>query len=625
MWLLNIIAFLIVTIYITYKTKENMAEVFPITACGLIFVLYVLAYFRCLSWIDGISIGLIGYSVFAFFRADAVKRKAQMDRGKELLFHPVTLMIICSIVIVSFLVQERIALWWDDVNFWATDVKSIYYLNGFAGKYGNAAPEFGDYPPGVQLFKWWFLHFSPNEFKEGLMFAGYYSLNILLLAPLFSKMKSGKSKIKNCIQYALGGICLFLFPSVVETFYLEGTCSDLPMGIAYGLFLWSVIDEKSHNLKISYCRQILSLSLVMICKNTGFQWVIYGLIFWFVYHWFMYKEERKGIFLRFIGVSMLPVIIEGSWLLSCLLKRRVAKLTGAGIKMAVSGVVPDVDYRMDLVENFIKGFTIEPIHRQNTIGIDLSVMAVILLTAFVIYFFGRKQIISKAECNLLLGFFAVTGIISYGITMIAHLTIFVTELQYLEAVVMTASIERYGAPFTIGLLYVIWGNWVNREHGWKRYSYTAAMLLVCLCAQWPGAYHALWGYRSELETRKAERAAMVEEEALVFAEKTRDIWKEKGTRILYMRDGSINHRVKDTYVNYEVAPLGVVYGDITENLFQSEVCRQLIEQSHASYLYADMTQLESNMLFTEMTEGFMYETLYKIEIQEGKIRLLAVE
>ena len=190
---------------------------------------------------------------------------------------------------------------------------------------------------------------------------------------------------------------------------------------------------------------------------------------------------------------------------------------------------------------------------------------------------------------------------------------------------MTASIERYGAPFTVGLLYILWGSWVTEEHQWKKYSYIVTMLFVCLCAQWPGAYHALWGYRSELETRRAERTMMVEEEALIFEEKTRDIWKEKGTRILYMRDGSKNHRVKDTYINYEVSPLGVVYGDITEELFQPEVCRQLMEQSHAGFLYADSTQMESKLLFTEMTENFKYETLYKIEVEEGEVRLLPVE
>ena len=625
MWLLSIIAFLIVTFVVAYKVKENVAEVLPVTVCGLIFILYILAYFRCLTLIDGISAGVIVCSLFCLFRSGREKRKEWIREAGKLLLHPVTIMIFAAVILVSILVQDRITLWWDDVNFWATDVKSIYYLNGFAGKYGNAAPEFGDYPPGVQLFKWWFLHFNPAEFKEGLMFAGYYTLNILLLAPLFANMKKAGNALLSGLQYVLGGVCLFIFPSMVETFYLEGTCSDLPMGIAYGLFLWSVINERKHNIKFSYCRQTMSLALVMLCKNTGFQWVIYGLIFWLVYHWFMYKEERKGILLRFLSISFWPVAMEGSWLLSCLLKRRVAKLTGAGIKMAVSGVVPNVDYRLDLVRNFVQGFTVVPIHRQNTIGIDLSVLAVIVLVACTIVFFGSKKIITVKERNLLLGFFAVSGMVSYGMTLVAHLTIFVTELQYLEASVMTASIERYGAPFTIGLLYVMWGLWTNREHKWSRYSYGLAIALVCLFTQWPGSYQALLGYRGELPVKAAEREAMVEEDAQLFAKKTKGIGLDKGTRILYMRDGSKNHRVKDTYINYEVAPLGVVYGDITEYLYQDDVCRQLIDQSHASYVYADAAQLESGRMFAGMTDNFQYETLYKIEISQGVITLKPME
>lgn len=623
MWLLNIIAFLIVTICIAYKSKENMAEVFPITACGLIFCLYVLAYFRCLSWIDGISIVILGYCFWQFFKSNDSKRKEWINVSKEILFQPVTWMILFAAVAVSFLTIDRIALWWDDVNFWATDVKSIYYFNGFAGKYGNVAPEFGDYPPGVQLFKWWFLHFNPNEFKEGFMFAGYYVLNILLLSPLFAKMKSVKNWILNGVQYLVGAVCLFVLPGVIETFYLEGTCSDLPMGIAYGLFLWSVIDEKNHNLKFSYCRQIFALSLVVICKNTGFQWVIYGLIFWITYHWFMWKEAPKNILKGLVGIAVLPAVLEGSWLLSCLLKRRVAKLTGAGIKMAVSGVVPAVDYRMDLVKYFMQGFVLEPIHRQNTVGIDLTVFVFIFLSVVLLLVGAKEGILSKKERNVLLTFWGISGVLSYGITLVAHLTIFVTELQYLEATVMTASIERYGVPFTMGLLYVLWGMWVNREHRWKGYSYVTAMAFVCLCTQWPGTYHALFGYRSELESKKEERELMTEE-ADVFAQKTSDIWKEKGTRVLYLRDGSKNHHVKDTYVNYRVSPLGVVYGNVAEDLTKGDSCKRLIEESHAMYLYADKTQIDSKSLFNQMTEEFTYETLYKIDVQGGEIKLLPI-
>ena len=81
-------------------------------------------------------------------------------------------------VVMTVCVSSKVVSWWDDYNFWATDVKSLFYLDGFAGKYANAAPEFGDYPPGTQMIKWWFMHFSPGRFREGLMFAGYYFMNL---------------------------------------------------------------------------------------------------------------------------------------------------------------------------------------------------------------------------------------------------------------------------------------------------------------------------------------------------------------------------------------------------------------------------------------------------------------
>mgnify|MGYP003294503452 CR=1 FL=1 len=151
------------------------------------------------------------------------------------------------------------------------------------------------------------------------------------------------------------------------------------------------------------------------------------------------QEEGKGVFIRFLKIAIIPLVVEVSWLLNCLVKRRVAKLTGAGIKMAVSGVVPNVDYRMELVKKYFQGFIMEPIHRQNTIGIDLSVLIYILLAMILIVFYEKQKMISKKEKNFLIIFFLLMAIISYGITLVAHLTIFVTELQYLEAKVMTAS------------------------------------------------------------------------------------------------------------------------------------------------------------------------------------------
>ena len=58
----------------------------------------------------------------------------------------------------------------------------MYALDGFAAKYTNSASDFGDYPQGIQLRKWWFVHLKPARFSAGLMFAGYYFGVILAFA-----------------------------------------------------------------------------------------------------------------------------------------------------------------------------------------------------------------------------------------------------------------------------------------------------------------------------------------------------------------------------------------------------------------------------------------------------------
>ena len=57
---------------------------------------------------------------------------------------------------------------------------------------------------------------------------------------------------------------------------------------------------------------------------------------------------------------------------------------------------------------------------------------------------------------------------------------------------------------------------------------------------------------------------------------------------------------------------------------QPEECRRVIDESHAKYVYADATLLDSGQLFVGMTEEFQYETLYEIVVQAGEIKLYPV-
>ena len=55
---------------------------------------------------------------------------------------PSFLVALLFVILISVLVNDKCVSWWDEINFWAADVKSIFYRNGFAAKYENVAPEF---------------------------------------------------------------------------------------------------------------------------------------------------------------------------------------------------------------------------------------------------------------------------------------------------------------------------------------------------------------------------------------------------------------------------------------------------------------------------------------------------
>ena len=263
-------------------------EAVPVGSALLILGLYVLAFFRVLSFSDYLAVS--GIAVLGIYLAGlpGEKRKELLRFAAREMTGPATLTMLVMTAVVTICVSGKVVSWWDDYNFWATDVKSLFYLDGFARKYTNVAAEFGDYPPGTQLMKWWFLNFSPNQFREGLMFAGYYFLNLTFLFPMLrildkdrgrqkrpqgnvqeslrrdAEESTGKLQNVKCpvwqkiLQMAAAAALLWLFPSVAEAFWCDGCCADLTMALVYGAFLVSVVDRE-HDRLFYYGRQALFL------------------------------------------------------------------------------------------------------------------------------------------------------------------------------------------------------------------------------------------------------------------------------------------------------------------------------------------------------------------------------
>ncbi len=639
MFIIQITAFLVLIMAIGWKFRIHLVEAVPI-GCGiLILMLYLLAFFRRLSFSDGIALLWLGGAVVCVARLSGEKRKLLLDFVRQELLGASTLTALFLIVSVCICVSAKVVSWWDDYNFWATDVKSLFYLDGFAGKYANAAPEFGDYPPGTQLMKWWFLHFSPAEFREGLMFAGYYFMNLAFLCPLLKVIRK-----RNVFAMAAGAAVLWFFPAVAEAFWCDGCCADLTMAVVYGAFLVSVADKKNHERLFYYGRQALFLMILVLCKNTGVIWAAFGILFDVGYHFLVLRREKNGDEQKsgtavgkqplswrcLLGVILAPVLAEGSWLGFCLFNRRVAKLTGTAIQMATGAMHIPV-YQEEMVRAFMEAFLKWPLHRYKTPAVDLSPLGLYLLILLIVFLLWHFRLLERRRAIYLGAFFAVTGVIFYSFNLISHLTIFSVETQYLEPFGMVSSIERYGAPFTIGGLYLLAFLIMNGQKTVRGAFLCVAFVL--LTTDHASACRALAGYRGTVDEVLDQRREIVDEAAERFLDAVGAGEHGRMGRVLYLRDSSDVSWVRNTYIGFEAAPVSVMYGNIDTEATESAEIVRAIEDTHAGYLYVDRLEGPGEELFipfldvSEVQKGavFEYECLYRVDETADGIRLVKTE
>lgn len=629
MAIIHILALMMGVLFLAYKAEEKIVDVLPAAVCILVLVLVALGYLGHFSWLDVIALGVLCGGGIGLARKGREEKKRIGEFFWKEIKEPGTVILLVTVLAVTFLVRDKTVTWWDDLNFWATDVKSLFYLDGFAGKYTNAAPEFGDYPPGTQMMKWWFLHFSPSVYREGLMFGGYYFMNLVFLAPLLGYLPGGRGvrreshrhlawmfPVMGAGLWILCGILLWSFPSVVESFYLDGTCADLTMSLIYGAFLVGVLDREGHKEFFYYGRLALYLMVLVLIKNAAFLWVGFGLLFFLVSQIANGRRGWKGLI-----VMASPVLSGGIWLLFCYLARRVAKSTGRVFSIASSGV-SWMDYTEDLLRSFGEAFLRWPLHRFKTVMIDLTPLGMCLL---VLLFFGilvgRKRV--KTAVGIGCGLFLLgSGLLYYGILLLTHLTVFAQETQYLEPFSMVSSIGRYGAPFTIGSLYMAAYLFLRSSRSGYG-GYLACILFVFFTADHQSAYRGLVGYRITQASFEAEKEKIMDEEAYRLLGSIEAAGLVRA-RVLYLKDGAEISWVQHPYLAYEASPVSVVSDYLDVRAGEWSEAGQIIEESHAGYLYVNPMGEAGEEYFRKRTEGgaFQYQQLYRIEKRGGEIYLI---
>ncbi len=627
MWFLLIAAFFIFAACVSIHFNESMCDVLPVTGAGLILFLYTLGLFGALPVIFPVACIFLLVFIFAIIRSESKRRKLLLSEIGKRLVSPATLTFIVVSAAVTFLTKDQIFSWWDDINFWSSDAKQIFYLNGFPGKYGNVSPEFGDYPPVTSLFKWIFLQLSGDGYKEGLQFSGYYVLSFLMLLPLVKFVEKAGKKLLT----VLFTLAVFMIPGIVNGIVFYGTPADITMGLVYGALLCAIWDREGHTNIFYFGRIAVYTSVLFLTKSVGIEWAVFALIFWFL----LYKKDF-GIFKAAVPAAL----FYGSWLLFCLINRRVAKVTGLGIKMATGSYAVPAN-AMDKARYFFLGLWTMPMHADHNITFDLPIggMFIVILAALVLLI--KKGAFKKGEAKAVSVFFGLTFVVTYGLIFVAHVSLFQSEDQYLDAFAMTNSIARYGAPFILGCMYLLimaalkWAvagegstGKIKAGNGLLGSSYfgvvySVIVIFILLTADYTGTAYGLHGYRATVADKAKYNSDMIDEGAAHFLETIdgrEELW---GHRVLNIRSSSFNHWVHDTYLSKEASPVPVIY----ETLMDDDTLQSMTDKivnSHAQYLYVEPQERESLEVFDSlMKDGKQFSTghVYKIERINGGVIL----
>lgn len=637
MVLLHVSAVLICILFLAWRFRVSLVEELPVFTCGLVLTLYVLAFLHRLSWIDGIAaFVVVGFSVWLGSRKKE-ERDGFLGACCYHMTQPSFIVGVILLAVVTAASSARLVTWWDDFNFWAVDARALYFSDGFAGKYGNVAAAFGDYPPGSQLIKWWFLHLHPQEFREGLAFAGYYTMNLVFLLPLLKKWRG-----KNVLFMAFMAAAIWLFPSVGDYFGYNGFCADLTMACIYGSFLYAVTDREVESEVFYYGRLALYLSVLVIVKSIGFVWTVFGLLFFLLY-WHSGEgrkwpgDDRKHAWLgRFLTIGVPPMITGGTWMLFCLLMRRVANSTTTAVKYVVTDEYGLSGYMGEYASAFVKAFFGSPLHRNRSFFFDMTPIGCYLVICLTALLFLKGKLLSAKMGKMILGFCTVSGALFYGMIFLAHITIFAGEIQYLETSGMILSIERYGAPFTIGTLLFLAQIWLNRggqlfdrerfPRLLRQYGAQLCFILfVALTANYQIGYYGLAGYRNDLEEEQRQRDGYIDEKAEAFLGAVEVLREEDTARVYYFR-GADTPEFHDIYTSYIAAPVSVVHKELDLDEADADWVFRQIRGSHASYLYVEETDADEGAVFGPVTQGepFSCGVLYHIADDGENIQLTRV-
>lgn len=622
---------IILTVFETSYFKVEVFETVPTNLCGICLILHLLAFFNKLYMIDLICVLIMLGLLIGHF---LLKQKRGKDFGILHLdgivdsFNNRTLIVlVVTIVFVCFFMRNRYIAGWDDFKFWAAQVKSLFYQNGYGKPHTNICNYFGDYPMGNLLMEYWFERLGGESFRESLLYIGQMIFSIGFLVPIIKKMPS------NIISVIVSIILLISFGSAFTRFGI-GLEPDRTMAFAYGAALVSVLNMKSHPDKFFYRIQFgLILGVICLQKSIGFLWAIFALIFYLVF--FKIDKQKLGVIearrlkLKLGGVfATIIVVITGSWNIYCNVYNRSTYLTqemANSFGMPFSDQVQHIKDHIYIIPLFLKIIFLKEMNCSSFYpelkwnGLNLSPFAFILF-AYILCFLMSKNNVDGVKT--VWRFSVVVNLLYALILLWSYLFMFYRELSPERLAHLQNMTSHYYEPAICGMIMCVYGvalqnrNSLNIKH-WSSSNHNFFMIgfITLLLVNIPMVFVFSFNnnfvksyYEVPVEQRKKYSAEIKD-----MVEQIKKVDDPNNARVVICQKQSSGS--DDTFrfclLHYEVSPISTV--DYIGEL-NMETLSDLIGKNHCGYAYIANSYSDTEELFYDFFgDDFKFDTLIKLE------------
>ena len=627
MAVLSLFAALLILFALAWRTRQTLLEIAPYLLCAMGLALYGLAFACRLSLIDWLL--LPGGAAALVWVIGAARREGRPALIRELsrqFGSPYLWGCLLLLGVMCFALRHELILEWDAYNFWGPDIKSLFFRDGFAAKYSNAAQNYGDYTPVFQLIMWWFVHLF-GDYQERYIYYGYFIFSGLMLfsagAVFYRRFPRARA-----VSWLLVPFCALCLPGVCSTAWYRSICVDPIMAILFGMLLSRVVMRPERCLPFWKGELLAAAGCLALMKSMGLLWGVAAAVFYLLW-WGLEKREYRFS----LALLLVPLLLAQSWSVYCRVMERAGYLASSlsdrlGQRLAelADGTFLASDLTRGYILSYIKAFFVTPVHREATFAIDLSpfAIAVMLVGAVVLlWYFGA---VPAKKLGRLFWFTLLSLFVIYLLVSIGQLTLFYDETQYLEPVNAVTLMSRYCETANTGLLMLMVTlasgaapgaalRHLRQGRQWLLSGVAALVLLSC------AGYREAWRrfVYDELDASRVEKRLSFEEAYQPFIQATAAVpYRESGSRVLLVLSSA---QMNPIVIN-AVSPVSFAYVSLSQG-GEADYTALLnaLSYYHCGYLYL-MECADS--LLDELPEGTQRGQLYRAAYDGQTLSLQAM-